>query len=81
MREASRKGENIMDKSDCVQEKISSRTLGFIILPFGLLLAVASFFLLPIFGLIFALPILTLAVMFIAAPQSTVCRLLTGKSA
>ena len=70
-----------MDKSDCDQEKISSRTLGFIILPFGLLLALASFFLLPIFGLIFALPILTLAVMFIVAPQSKVCRLLTGKGA
>ena len=81
MREASRKGKMTMDKSDCVQEKISSRTLGFIILPFGLLLAVASFFLLPIFGLIFALPILILAVMFIAAPQSKVCRLLTGKGA
>ena len=69
-----------MDKADCEQEKISSRTLGFIILPFGLLLAVASFFLLPVFGLVFALPILTLAIMFIAAPQSKVCRLLTGKS-
>ncbi len=70
-----------MDKSDCVQEKMSSRMIGFIILPFGLLLAVASFFLLPIFGLIFALPVLILAVMFIAAPESKVCRLLTGKNA
>jgi len=70
-----------MDKSDCAQEKFSSRTLGFIILPFGLLLAVASFFLLPIFGLVFALPILTLAVIFIAAPESKVCRLLTIKGA
>ena len=70
-----------MEKSDCVQEKMSSRMLGFIILPFGLLLAVVSFFLLPIFGLIFALPVLILAVMFIAAPESKVCRLLTGKNA
>ncbi len=70
-----------MNKSDCDQEKISSRMLGFIILPFGLLLAAASFFLLPIFGLVFALPVLTLAVMFIAAPQSKICRLLTGKGA
>lgn len=68
-----------MDKLECDQEKLSSRTIGLIILPFGLLLAVASFFLLPVFGLIFALPVLTLAVMFIAAPQSKVCRLLTGK--
>jgi hypothetical protein len=81
MRHASQKGQTTMDKSDCVQEKISSRTIGFIILPFGLLLAVASFFLLPVFGLIFALPVLILAIMFIAAPQSKVCRLLTGKNA
>ena len=60
---------------------MSSRAIGLIILPFGLLLAVASFFLLPIFGLIFALPVLVLAIMFIAAPQSKVCRLLTGKNA
>ena len=81
MLHAPQKGRIQMDKTDCVQEKISSRTLGFVILPFGLLLAVASFFLLPIFGLIFALPVLILAVTFIAAPQSKVCRLLTGKSA
>ena len=69
-----------MNRTDCDQEKISSRTIGFIILPVGLLLALASFALLPIFGLIFALPILILSVVFIAAPQSKVCKLLTGKA-
>jgi hypothetical protein len=69
-----------MNKTDCEQEKISSRMIGFIILPIGLLLALASFALLPIFGLVFALPILILSVVFIAAPESKVCKLLTGKA-
>lgn len=69
-----------MKKTDCDQERISSRTIGFIILPVGLLLGLASFALLPIFGLIFALPILILSIVFIAAPQSKVCKLLTGKA-
>lgn len=69
-----------MDKTDCIREKFSSRAIGFIILPVGLLLALASFFLLPIFGWVFALPILTLAIIFITAPESKVCRLLTGKA-
>jgi hypothetical protein len=69
-----------MNKTDCDRERISSRTIGFIILPIGLLLALASFALLPILGVIFALPILILSIVFIAAPESKVCKLLTGKA-
>jgi len=70
-----------MDRNECVKEKISSRVMGVVILPFGLILAFASFFFLPIFGLIFALPILLFAGLLIAAPESKVCKLLTGKKA
>ena len=69
-----------MNKTDCDREKISSRTIGFIILPIALLLALASFALVPVIGLIFALPIFILAIVFIAAPESKVCKLLTGKA-
>jgi hypothetical protein len=55
--------------------------MGVVILPFGLILAFASFFFLPVFGLIFALPILLFAGLLIAAPESKVCKLLTGKKA
>ena len=68
-----------MDKSDCVKEKISSRTVGLILLPFGLLIAFAGFMVIPVLGVIFAVPILGLAVILIAAPQSKVCRLITEK--
>ena len=68
-----------MNKSDCVREKISSRTVGFILLPFALLIAFAGFMVIPILGVIFALPVLGLAVILIAAPESKVCRLITSK--
>lgn len=62
-----------------MREKISSRTVGIIILPFALLIALAGFMVIPILGVIFALPVLGLAVILIAAPQSKVCRLITRK--
>ena len=68
-----------MNRDDCTREKISSRMVGLVILPFGMLLAFASFFFLPIFGLVFALPVLLFAGLLIAAPESKVCQLLTGK--
>lgn len=68
-----------MNKSDCEKEKISSRTVGLILLPFGLLIAFAGFMVIPVLGVIFAVPILGLAIILIAAPQSKVCRLITEK--
>jgi len=66
-----------MNKTDCAKEKLSSRMVGFIILPFALILAFVGFLIVPVVGLLFAVPPLLLAVVFIAAPESRVCRLLT----
>ncbi len=68
-----------MNKADCVREKISSRMVGFIILPFALIIAFAGFMVLPVLGVFFALPVLSLAIILIAAPESKVCRLITKK--
>jgi hypothetical protein len=68
-----------MNKMDCLRDKLSSRTVGFILLPFALLIAFAGFMVLPVLGLFFALPVLALALIMIAAPESKVCRLITGK--
>ena len=68
-----------MNKTDCQREKISSRTLGFILLPFALLIAFAGFMVIPIIGVIFALPVLGFAIILVAAPESNVCRLISGK--
>ena len=69
-----------MDRSECVREKYSAKFIGTIILVVGLLLALVSFALAPFVGLLFAVPIIILAVAFIAKPDSKVCRLLMGKS-
>ena len=68
-----------MNKSDCVREKISSRTVGLILLPFAFIIAFAGFIVLPVLGVFFALPVLALAVILIAAPESKVCQLITKK--
>ena len=69
-----------MDKKECVQEKYSSKFIGTVILIVGLLLALVSFALAPFVGLIFALPIIMLAIAFLTKPDSKVCRILLGKS-
>jgi len=69
-----------MDRTDCLRDKISSRMVGFILLGFSLIIAFAGFLIVPVLGLFFALPLLVLAGVFIAAPESKVCRLITGKS-
>ena len=70
-----------MNQVNCAKERISSRTLGLILLPVGLLLVLAGFLLLPVLGFFFAIPILILSGLLLAAPQSRVCKIITGKSA
>ena len=70
-----------MNKEDCINEKISSRTIGLIILGFSLILALSGFILLPIFGLFFALPFVILGLVFTLAPESKVCRLILRRPA
>ena len=68
-----------MNRTDCRREKISSRTVGFILLPIALFLAFAGFMVIPIVGIIFALPVLAFAAILIVAPESKVCRLISDK--
>lgn len=65
-----------MERKDCVDEKISSRTIGILILPLALFLGVIGFVLVPIFGLLFSVPLFILAGVFLAAPESKVCKLI-----
>ncbi len=68
-----------MDRMDCLRDKLSSRMVGFILLGFSLIIALAGLLIVPVLGLFFALPLLALAGVFIVAPESKVCRLITGK--
>jgi len=68
-----------MNREDCKNEKISSRMIGLIIIPLGLVLSLISFFFLPVVGLFLGIPLLVLGGVFIAAPESKVCRLILRK--
>ncbi len=69
-----------MNKSECQSEKISSRTVGLLILPLALLLGFIGFVIVPVLGVFFALPLFVLSGMFLVAPESKVCKLILGKS-
>ena len=68
-----------MNKEDCVNEKWSSRTIGMVILPLAVALGALGFLILPVVGLFFAVPLFILSFVFIAAPESKVCRLILRK--
>lgn len=68
-----------MNKTDCVNEKWSSRTIGMIVLPLALVLGALGSLILPVVGLFFAVPLFILSFVFIAAPESKVCRLILRK--
>lgn len=70
-----------MNKTDCVNEKWSSRTIGMIVLPLALVLGALGALILPVVGLFFAVPLFILSFVFIAAPESKVCRLILRKEA
>ncbi|MGD8368897.1 MAG: hypothetical protein PVG78_14765 [Desulfobacterales bacterium] len=70
-----------MNKEQCTSEKISSRTVGIIILPLALFIGFFGALIVPVLGAFFAVPLLILAGVFIAAPQSRVCKLLLGDNA
>jgi hypothetical protein len=63
-----------MDKTDCKNERVSSRTVGIIFIVLSLLLLSVGLVVLPVIGFIFAIPLLLLGVGMIAAPQSKACR-------
>jgi hypothetical protein len=66
-----------MNWKDCLQEKRSSRVLGFLAIPFALVLLAPLMLLFPVIGLVLGAAGLAAAAAFILAPQSAECRLLS----
>ena len=64
-----------MNKTDCKNERVSSRTVGIIFIVLSLLLLSVGLVVLPVVGFIFAVPFLILGIGMIAAPESKACRL------
>lgn len=67
-----------MDRIKCAAQKVTLRTLGFILIPFVLFFVIVSNIVLPVFGLFLSLPVIILNVVFILAPKSKTCELLLG---
>ena len=68
--------EDKMNKTDCQNERFSSRTVGIIFIALSLLLLTVGLVVLPVVGFIFAIPLMVLGIGMIAAPESKTCRLI-----
>jgi predicted membrane protein len=65
-----------MDAKGCRQERFSSRTLGFVFLLVSILLFVIGLVVLPVVGFIFAIPLIIIGVVMLAAPESKACQMI-----
>ena len=65
-----------MNKTDCENESLSSKTVGIVIIIVSLLLLTVGLVVLPVGGFIFAIPLMVLGIGMIAAPESKTCRLI-----
>jgi hypothetical protein len=65
-----------MKKSDCEDERLSSRTVGIVIIVVSLLLLTVGLVVLPVVGFVFAVPLLVLGIGMLTAPESKACRLI-----
>jgi len=69
-----------MNKNDCRFERVYSVTVGLILMFVGLLFALTGIPVLPVIGLMIAVPVLVLAVVFLAAPRSKACSIIAQKA-
>jgi len=69
-----------MNKIDCTSEKLSSRALGFLLLPLALVIAFIGALILPIIGFFFAVPLVLMSAVLLFAPESKACRLIRGNA-
>ena len=68
-----------MDRQSCTNERYSNISIGLILLLGAVGLTLISFFIMPVFGLIFAIPVFIVAVIFMMAPRSKSCALILDK--
>ena len=66
-----------MNRLSCYFEKISDTAVGLFLLFLGLILTLISFTIVPIIGLVVAIPVLVLAISFLGAKKSKECALIS----
>ena len=69
-----------MNKNDCRLERVSNVTIGFIFMVVGLFFAGTGVTVLPVIGLLIAVPVLVLAGIFLVAPRSKACSIIAQKT-
>jgi NhaP-type Na+/H+ or K+/H+ antiporter len=69
-----------MNRLSCYFEKVSDLGVGLFFLFLGLILTLISFTVVPVIGLVVAIPVLFLAVSFLGAKKSKECALVSKKA-
>ncbi len=64
-----------MNKTECQNERLSTKTVGMLVIVASVLLLTIGLLLLPIVGFFFAIPLLILGIGLVAVPESKTCRL------
>ena len=69
-----------MNRISCYFERVSDFAVGLFLLFTGLALTVISFTIIPILGLVIAIPVLVLAIAFLGAKRSKECALIAQRT-
>ena len=69
-----------MDANSCKLERFSNFSIGIVLLVIGVIFGITSFALLPIVGLIIAVPVVVLAIIFMSAGRSEACAIISEKA-
>ena len=68
-----------MKTLDCKLERLSNTMVGAILFFFGLIFALLGLTIIPVIGLLIAIPVIIMGTIFILAPRSRACSLMTLK--
>ena len=69
-----------MNKTDCKYERFSNVTVGFLLLIIGMFFSLIGIMIIPFIGLLIAIPVLIIAVIFLASPRSKACAIIAQKT-
>ena len=69
-----------MDANSCKLERFSNFNVGIVLLIVAILFGITSFALLPIVGLLIAVPVFVLAIIFLSARRSEACAIISEKA-
>lgn len=61
-------------------ERVSNITVGSVILGMGILATLVGALIVPVFGLIFTLPIVVVGIIFLMSPRSKACSIIAEKA-